>query len=263
MSVQVQASAAVKGTPWQIRRQGDGEAILILHGADGADSWAPIQAELAAQGQALLPSHPGFDGSPRPAWLDRVSDLANGYLELIETQGWGRVHLIGYGLGGWIAAEMAIRHSGALASLSLITPQGIYVPDVATVDVFLRTDEQLLRDTFHDPALAQAIWDQPRSPEADEVAIRNKEVTARLTWQPRGYDLDLRKWLHRIAAPTQIVWGADDRILPVAYAEAWREAIPDARVVTLEACGHAPHLEQPARLGQALSSFLEQARSVA
>src|SRR5690606_43415 len=140
---------------------------------------------------------------------------------------------------------------------------GIYVPDVATVDVFLRTDEQLLRDTFHDPALAQAIWDQPRSPEADEVAIRNKEVTARLTWQPRGYDLDLRKWLHRIAAPTQIVWGADDRILPVAYAEAWREAIPDARVVTLEACGHAPHLEQPARLGQALSSFLEQARSVA
>lgn len=235
--------------------------VLLLHGSDGSEGLSVLHEALSRHARCLLPVHPGFGGAAVPDWLDNVADLANFYLEFIEQEGLQNVHLVGVDLGGWIAAEMAVRNSAALASLTLVGALGIHVEGVPVVDVFLRTDEQLVADTFHSQALAERIVQAPRTGEQDEIAIKNKEITARLTWQPRGHDPHMAKWLHRIGVPTLVVWGAQDRILPPAYGEAWRQQIRGAQLVTLADCGHAPHIEQPAELAAAIEQFTSAARS--
>lgn len=235
--------------------------VLLLHGSDGNESLLPLQQALGTQARCLLPVHPGFGGQAVPSWLDNVADLANFYLEFIAQQGLTDVHLVGVDLGGWIAADMAVRNGTALASLTLVGALGIHVDGVPVVDVFLRTDEQLIADSIHSAALAEQLVQAPRSAEQEEIAIKNKELTARLTWQPRGHDPHLAKWLHRIGTPTQVVWGAQDRILPLAYGEAWCAQIPGAQLVTLADCGHAPQTEKPAELAAAIAQFTSPARS--
>lgn len=262
MQEREQLTATVKSTAWSFWQQGAGDTVLLLHGSDGAESWRPIQAALANRYRVILPIHPGFDGTSRPDWLDSIADLAQGYAELIDRQGWGPVHLVGYDLGGWIAAEMAVRCSHRLRSLTLISAQGLHVPDETPPDTFLMTDEQLLRETICDTAMLEAILANATPPEQAEDMIRNKEMSARLTWQPRGYDLNLQKWLHRVKAPTQILWGQQDRILSPAFGTAWCGAIPGAACCTLASCGHAPHREQPESLEKLLHSFMANVGSV-
>ncbi len=255
------STVQVRGTALQLMRQGDGSTVLFLHGADGAVNLAPARQAFGAAYRTLLPVHPGYGGSALPAWLDHTADLANFYLDVIAQERLGPVHLVGHDLGGWIAAEIAVRNSSVLASLTLVAAQGIHVAGVPTVDVFLRTDEQLANDTYHDPALAARLLAAAAA--TDETGIREKEVTARLTWSPRGHDPHLAKWLHRVTVPTLVVWGADDRILPPAYGEAWARQVPGARLVTLPDCGHAPHLEQPRAFAAAFDTFVSSARSAA
>jgi pimeloyl-ACP methyl ester carboxylesterase len=256
------AAVKVRGTALQVSRRGDGQTLLYLHGSNGAVGAANLQAALSKHTRCLVPRHPGFDGTEVPPWLDNVADLANFYLEFIEQEGLKKVHLAGHDLGGWIAAEMAVRNSSALASLTLISAQGIHVPDVPVADVFLRTDEQLAHQTFHDKMLAASAVEALRA-DSDAIALRNKEIVARLTWQPRGHDPQLAKWLHRISVPTLVLWGADDLILPPAYGKAWRSQIPGADLVSIADCGHAPDIEQPAAVATHFAKFISSTKAAA
>ena len=74
--------------------------------------------------------------------------------------------------------------------------------------------------------------------------LKNRFTATKFGWQPRWYDPDLEKWLHRIKLPALVVWGDDDKIMPAAYAELWRERLPDARLVMIEKCGHVPQVEK-------------------
>lgn len=244
----------VRDTALSLLRQGEGSTVLFLHGAEGAAGLAPAREAFGKQYATWLPVHPGYGGSALPAWLDNVADLANFYLDLLALQKLQDVHLVGHDLGGWIAAEMAVRDCSRLASLTLVSAQGIHVQGVPTVDVFLRTDGELAHDNYRDAAVARRMLDLAAM--AEEAAIKDKEVTARLTWSPRGHDPHLAKWLHRIAVPTLVVWGADDKILPPAYGEAWCDKVPGARFEVLADCGHAPQIEQPRAFAQAFDTFV-------
>jgi pimeloyl-ACP methyl ester carboxylesterase len=94
-----------------------------------------------------------------------------------------------------------------------------------------------------------------------DVLLRNRFTAAKFGWQPRWFNPDLEKWLHRIKLPALVVWGRDDKLLPSAYAELWRECLPDARAVVLDACGHLPHVEHVDAVARHVTSFLEGARS--
>jgi pimeloyl-ACP methyl ester carboxylesterase len=254
---------SVRGCNIALRRAGGGRPLLYLHGASDAGQWFPFMDALAARHVVLAPEHPGFGASDMPAWLDTIPDLANFYLDLIEQLDLSDVDLFGHDLGGWIAADLAMRDPRRLASLTLITAAGIHVPGVAQPDPFLRPDEQRIRDLFHDPGHADEMVKRMLRPEAEDQTLRNQTTTARLTWQPRGYDPHLAKWLHRIKLPTLLVWGANDRVLPPAYASAWQKLIPGAQLVTLSDCGHLPHVEQPQAFVGALEHFFDRMRVAA
>jgi pimeloyl-ACP methyl ester carboxylesterase len=254
---------AVRGCSIGVRRSGSGRPMLMLHGASDSGLWLPSMTALTATHDVIVPEHPGYGTSDTPAWLDTIADLANFYLDLLNQLDLTGVDLVGHGLGGWIAADLAVRNTRRLASLTLVGAAGVHVKGVARVDPFLRTDEQRIRDSFHDPARAEPLLERMRRPEFEDIGLKNLTTTARLVWQPRGYDPHLAKWLHRIDVPVLLIWGADDRLVPPDFAAAWQRLIAGAKLVVIPDCGHLPHVEQPHGYVAAIEEFLQGMRAAA
>jgi pimeloyl-ACP methyl ester carboxylesterase len=240
----------------RLMRGGAGAPLVLLHGGGGAGIWLPCMARLARKFDVIAPEHPGFGASDTPAWLDTVADLANYYLEFLDELDLRGVHLVGSSLGGWIAADLAVRNASRLASLTLIGAAGIYVDGVEQFDTFLSSEEQRIRAMFYDRDLAEAVVASSERPELEDAALKNRTMTARLAWQPRNHDPHLHKWLHRIKVPTLLVWGADDRLFPPAYADAFQKLIPGAKTVIFPQCGHLPHVENGDAFAAKLESFI-------
>src|SRR6476660_9308424 len=102
-------SLVVNGVTIEAVEHGSGRPILFLHPGIGIDPAAPVLTELAKGGRVIAPSHPGFGTSQLPKGMSTVDDLAYFYLDMIEQLDLRDVLLIGVGLGGWIAAEIAVK----------------------------------------------------------------------------------------------------------------------------------------------------------
>jgi pimeloyl-ACP methyl ester carboxylesterase len=234
----------VAGCAVNVMRGGKGPPVLFLHGAGGAGIWMPFMAELAESHDVIVPDHPGYGRSETPEWLDQLSDLAYFYLNFIDALGLDRVHLIGHSLGGWIAAEMAVRNTGKLSTLTLIGAAGLRVTGVPQGDLFLWTAEERARNLFVEQRFADERLKHAMAEGQADIIIKNELTTADLAWQPRFHDPQLRKWLHRIDVPTLIVWGDSDKVFPQPYGEAYRSLIKGSRLEVLPSCGHLPHIEK-------------------
>jgi pimeloyl-ACP methyl ester carboxylesterase len=239
------------------RRHGAGPTLLYLHGSGGVSAWTPWMARLAERFDVIVPDHPGFGASDTPAWFDNIHDIAYYYLDFIKALGLTNVHVLGHSLGGWIAAEIAVRNTSALRSLSLLAPAGLRVPGVERVDVFLLAPEDIPRAVYYDQSFADAILARPKTDEQVDLDLKNSFSFARLAWQPRLYDPHLEKWLHRIDIPTQLLWGDTDRIVPTAHAAEFKRLIPQASVEIFERCGHVPQVEQTEVFLRAVTTFIE------
>ncbi len=235
----------VDGCKLNLRRGGSGEPLLYLHEASGAPAVLPFMEKLAERFDVLVPEHPGFGASDEPGWLENMHDLAYFYLDVLESLELRGVHLVGSSLGGWLALEMAVRDGSRLKSLVLVGPAGISVPGVSPGDVFLWSPEELARNLFFDPVLAEKMLAQPMTPELLDVSLKNRHTLARLGWEPRMHDPFLHKWLHRVNVPVKIVWGEADKILPVAYAREFKRLMPGAEIDIIPRCGHLPQAERP------------------
>jgi pimeloyl-ACP methyl ester carboxylesterase len=230
----------VDGCRTRLRRGGAGRPLLFLHGASGAPVVLPFMERLAQRFEVLVPEHPGWGGSDEPEWLENIHDVAYFYLDFIEKLGLKDLTLVGSSMGGWIAMELAIRDTSRLKSLVLVSPAGVTAPGVQPADIFLMPPEDMVRSLFFDPKLAEERLAQPVDVDA---ALKNRHTTARLAWEPRLHDPHLAKWLHRIDVPVKIVWGREDRILPVGLLEGLR-GIRQAEIHIVENCGHLPQVEK-------------------
>ena len=245
----------IDGCKLSVRRAGKGETILFLHGAGGAARWAPFMADLADRYDVIVPEHPGFGESDTPSWLDNVGDLAYFYLDFLERQKLGKVHLVGTSLGGWIAAELAVRSQAQIKTLTLVAPAGIHLDGVPKGDIFLWSPEQMVRNLVASQALADQMLATPVSEAEQRVALQNSFTMAKLSWQPRLYNPHLKKWLHRITVPTQILWGDRDKIIPTPYGEAFKSLIPGSRLQIFADCGHLPQVEKKDAFVAAIVDF--------
>ncbi len=254
---------AVRDCNIRLMRGGSGPPLLFLHGSSGAGAWLPFMQALAGRFDVIVPEHPGFGASDTPDWLDTIHDAAYFYLDFLTQLELERVHLVGVSLGGWLAAELAVRDTRRLASLTLVDAAGIYVPGVAQIDTFLRSDQQRIRDFFYDQTRADEMIARLLRPELEDITMKNRIATAKLAWQPRAHDPHLHKWLHRIDVPTLILWGANDRLFPVEYAYAYQQLIPGAKAVIIPECGHIPQVEKSAVFVSELTGFIDGMRIAA
>ncbi|HVC51835.1 MAG TPA: alpha/beta hydrolase [Stellaceae bacterium] len=230
--------------------------LVFLHGAGGHPGWRPFMETLSARFEVIAPEHPGFGQSDDPPWLDTVADLAYFHLDLLRALRLDRVQLMGTSLGGWVAAEMAVRDTSRLAGLTLVCAVGITAGGNPIPDIFrMPVDENLCR-YFADPERAArrladlAVGDH-------EVVAKNRATVVRLAYAPRFNNPQLGKWLHRIDVPVLLVWGAQDGLVPPEFGEAYRALIPGARLVVIDKAGHAPFDEQEGAFVAAYDEFAQ------
>jgi len=235
---------AINGCTIEMRKGGSGPTLLFLHGAGGIRAWTPYLQELAKRFTVLAPSHPGFGRSDTPDWLDGMPDMVNFYLDFLEELGLTDLHVVGNSLGGWIAAELAVRGTGRIKTLTLVSPAGLRVVGVPMGDIFLWSREEHVRNTLFDQKLADQRLAEELTEEESDIALKNHFTTAKLAWSPRFHNPDLEKWLHRIKVPTMILWGDSDKVFPPAHGKAYHEAIAGSEFRIVPQCGHLPHQEK-------------------
>ena len=253
--------SALSDTNIHIARKGNGQPLLLLHGAGGSANLKDMMAKLSEDYDVILPDHPGFGLSDQLNHLSSVSDLAFHYLDLIQELDLSGIHLVGHSMGGWIAAEIAIRSTADVKNLILISSAGIHVKGVPKGDLFLWSPEELVRNLYVKQTIIDQMLSYEPTDEELEFMVKNRVAAARYAWHPRLYNPDLEKWLHRIDVPTLIIWGDQDKIFPAEYASAFKELIPQAQVEVLDQCGHVPHMDRPDQFYPIITSFLSKVAS--
>lgn len=243
----------VRGQKLRMMEAGSGAPVLYLHGAGGLN-WYPLLERLSAKWRVLAPEHPGFGRTSIPDWMAGIGDLAFFYLDFLVALGLERVHLVGHSLGGWTAAEIAIRDTARLESLTLMAPAGVASPDEPFGDIFLWSFEEHTRNSFFDTEMVEARLKALATADLD-IMLQNRAAAARLTWTPRLHNPQLPFWLHRIDVPTLFVWGMEDRICPYSCHGPFQRCIPGAEMFALPRTGHALHTERFAEVAQRLDQF--------
>jgi len=249
----------VAGTSLHIIQGGSGDPLLVLHDETGQTS--PLQyAESLAQDFTLhMPSHPGFGVTDRLDWIMAVRDLASWYLRVIEELKLGQVNLLGFSLGGWLAAEMACQSPQTFKKMALVAPMGIKPPTGEILDMFLIVAREYLEESFLDIATAseyQSAYPGEASPEQIEIWEQSREESARLAWRPYMYHAALPHLLRRLTdLPTLLVWGEQDGVIPVSAGKAYQQAIKGSRLETIPNCGHRPEMEQTEEFTRLVRDF--------
>ncbi len=246
----------VNGTKTIVLAGGDPTAppLVFLHGA-GTFHGSGFAEAWTAQHRVLLPFHPGYGESGDIEDLHDVHDLVLHYTELFDQLGLtSDVNLVGFSLGGLVAARFAIEQKHRLRRLVLVAPTGLRVPGVTVDDLFRIPPEELMERLVHRMETLQPHL--PTDPhDVDFIVDRYRETrtTAIMLWE-HPYDRVLPRWLGRVDIPSLIVWGDDDRLLPVELAPAWAALLPQATVATFPAAGHLVLDEAPAA-AQAVAAF--------
>lgn len=244
----------VPGGTISYQRAGSGPPLLFLHGGGGG-GWLESHASWARHHDVVAPVHPGFGDSDELPEVEAVDDLVYHYLEVIELLGLERPALVGHSFGGWLAAELAVLAPDSFAALVLLGAVGLRIPEAPVTDIFFAPPQQLPALLFADPASAP-FGAGPPDVETILAAYHDMTGLARFTWSPFMSNPKLHRRLGRVTAPTLVLWGEQDRVVPRAHAERYARLIAGARLETIPDCGHAMHLERPQAVADAVGGFL-------
>ncbi|MGE0747425.1 MAG: alpha/beta fold hydrolase [Rhodospirillales bacterium] len=245
------------GIELPVARKGKGKPVLLLHGGGGPVINLPFTEKLADRFAFIEPVHPGFMGTRIPDHFDAIDDLRLLYLDLMDRLDLKDAAVVGFSMGGWVAAEIAVSTTARMSKLVLVDAVGIKVGgreerDVA--DIFGMSAADAAKLMWHDPSKAPNPMEMPD--EALAMMAANRTALAAYTWQPFMHNPRLRHWLYRIDVPTLVLWGESDGVVKPAYGQAYAKLIPGARFDVIKGAGHAPQVEQPAAFADKLATFL-------
>jgi pimeloyl-ACP methyl ester carboxylesterase len=249
------------GLPLSFDEYGDTAAatgVLVLHGGAGPRSVAGLAAALSQHAYVIVPTHPGFEGTPRPESTDSVADLASAYLDLLDELDLSGVLVIGNSVGGWIAAEMALRDTRRrLAGLVLLGAVGIAPePPLEIADPAKLGPVKTGELAFVNPQLRlnpAALTDEQRA----TMAANQQTLAVYAGGEHFCHDPRLRGRLHRVLVPVLVIAGEQDGIAPVKYERALADAFPRAGFLPVAEAGHFPHIEQPDTVLAAIGAFVD------
>ena len=237
-------SITLQGIDLPYMRRGSGQTLLMLHGGGGPVAPMPFAARLMERFDVIAPIHPGFAGTRIPDRFDDIHDLKFLYLDFIDALDLQDAVVMGFSMGGWAAAELAVMTTSRFSRLVLVDSVGIKPGDRDTrdvADVFALPPAELVKITWHDTSKAPSIADM------DDAALAamagNRVALALDTFDPYMHTPKLPGLLHRIDIPTLLIWGESDRLVTPEYGAAFRDMIPGARLAVIPEAGHAPQAE--------------------
>ena len=248
---------------------GQGAPLVYLHGFVDLHGLTaaplPVHAALGEGRRIIAPAHPGCAGSDEDGTLESMEDLVFHYLETFDALGLGSVDLVGACIGGWLAAEIAVRHPERIKRLVLLGASGLFVSGQPIADLFMAVQprdgamEDLRVMLFAEPEgpLALSLVPDAMEPEANLLQYKAMRFLARIGFQPPYFHhRKLRERLYRYDGPALVVHGAADRMVPPAHAEAYAAGLGRARLVLASGCGHCPHHEDPGGTAAQIREFL-------
>ncbi|GAA4497979.1 alpha/beta hydrolase [Actinoallomurus oryzae] len=222
--------------------------FLLLHGGGGARTMAGFADLLAERthSRVLLPTHPGFGGTPKAEGLTGVTELARAYVALLEQLDLTDVTVIGNSFGGWLAAEIALQESPRVSGAVIVNGIGIEVEGHPMTDVSGLSPAELLSYSFHDARKAPA-------PPSGTGTGPSPDVRALVGYTgPTMSDPTLAERLGGLDLPVHVLWGESDRIVDPEYGKVYAAAIPSSTFTLLPRTGHMPQVETPEELLGAL-----------
>jgi pimeloyl-ACP methyl ester carboxylesterase len=243
----------------EVLEAGAGEPLLYLHGEWGL-AWDEFLATLAGSRRVIAAGHPGFGNSTGTEHLHDLPDLIYYYLDFLDALELHNLPLIGHGLGGMFAAELAAVQPERFSRLVLIAPLGLWNPSYPVLDFFAAEPAELAAALYHDPEspVAQAATAVPTEEHAYRQFILDRAkgmaTAAKYLWPIPNRGLSKR--LHRVRPPTLLIWGESDGICPPRYGQDFLAALPNARLEIIPEAGHLPQAEQPEVLAKLVTAFL-------
>ena len=254
-----QETLSIAGAGLHVARAGAGAAVLVLHHDVGSPERLPFYDALAGEFTVLVPSHPGYDKSERPAWLRNVRDLAAVYQWLLARTGFSDVSIVGLGFGGWIAAEMASLAPRDFRRLVLVGAMGLKPERGEIADQALLSYIDYVKLGFADVAAYERVFGADPPTATLEQWDLNREMTFRIAWKPYMYNPSLPHLLGGVTTPTLVVWGRDDRIVPLECGERFAKSLPNARLQVIERAGHFVEMERADELARLVVEFVRAA----
>jgi pimeloyl-ACP methyl ester carboxylesterase len=251
-----EAVKEIAGLKLFLSRGGSGAPVLVLHHDIGTVESLPFYDILAKEFDVLVPHHPGWGKSERPQWMRHPRDIAAIYSWLLADLGLKDVSLVGLGFGGWIAAEMASQSPTSYRKLVLVAPMGIKPPSGEIADQAIVSYIVYPKSGFHDEAAFKNVYGDVTTDQLEAWDIA-REMSFRTAWKPYMYSQTLPHLLGGVRCPSLILWGDDDRIVPINTAETWHHALPGSTLKTIAACGHFAEMEKPDDVSRLTADFIQ------
>jgi len=250
------SSYDLAGSKLHVSRAGKGKPVVVLHHETGTLDRLPFYDALAAKYDVLVPHHPGYSRSQRPDWMRSVRDIAVAYRGLLSARGIEKAALVGLGFGGWIAAEMAAMAPSDVSKLVLVGAMGIKPPQGDILDLAVTGYLDYARAGFHDQKAFDKVYGA--EPPTDQLEMWDicREMSFRIAWKPYMYSQTLPHLLGAVKVPALVVWGDDDKVVPLSAGKRFVEALPNAKLEIVKASGHCVDMEQPETLAKLVTSFI-------
>ncbi len=255
------ATLQVGGRDVTVVRGGAGIPLLYLHGlcdihAIGAgDTWTPFLDRLAARFDVIAPALPGYNASTGLEDFDDVEDYVWHVVDLCRDTGLAEVAVVGHSLGGWFAAELALRRPDLVRRLVLLDPLGLHVRGLEIPPFFgavaprgIGGMGEARRLLFAEPegTVATEALPDVMTTEQQLLWFAGLAGAARLGWKaPHFQSRKLTERLGRVRVSTLVVRGSQDRLVPEEAGRAWVGAVPGARLIEIPSSGHCLALERP------------------
>jgi pimeloyl-ACP methyl ester carboxylesterase len=250
-----------RGLRGRVFEAGSGAPLVFFHGAGGLLRDNPFLDDLARRHHVLAPEWPGYGESTGEEQLEDMLDFALHGWDLVEALGLSRPHLVGHSMGGMIAAEMACLAPHDLGRLVLVSAAGLWLDAEPIPDIFAALPFEIPGLLFADPAMGAALLTGGLDLN-DMDALKDFYIGNARRLAMAGKILfpipnrRLSKRLYRLIAPTLVLWGAADRLIPPAYAARWGELLPHATIEVIPEAGHMLPYERPDAFAAAVSRFL-------
>jgi pimeloyl-ACP methyl ester carboxylesterase len=252
------------GRRWQVYSGGAGPQILWLHGLRGVDPADPTLATLETRYRVTAPVAPGFNDLDELARIDNIHELALDYDDLIEALGLKAFSLVGHSFGAMAAAEIAAHFPRAPERLVLLAPFGLWNDLYPVADIFAMPYVQMDDILWHDPAVRER-FSRKIATDADAkiVAAQTVKLAQGLTAVTKFVwpipDRGLRRRLPRIACPTLVVFGAEDKVVSPRYADDFKSGLRDGRTAVVAGAAHMLPYEKPQQVVDLIERFLKTA----
>ena len=245
-----------------VRITGEGPPLLYLHGVFGLVEDEFIDA-LAEGATVYAPTPPGFEGSEGAEFVhEDVTEITLHHDDLLRALGLeGPIDVVGHSFGAFLAEEIAAFYPSRVRRLALISALGLWLEEAPQPDLFGLTPGTLARTIFADvesPA-ARRMFTPPADREEARLWNRTRRRgligAAKYLWPLP--DKGFRRRAYRVSAPTLLLWGSEDAVVPPGpYVDAYRALLPDATAEVLPGAGHMLVEEQPAEAARAVLSHL-------